>query len=247
MSPSPLSFCLFPHVDKLVRPHQTALLLAILVSVLGLFVPLVGTVLLPMRYLDTHLHELGHAIAAMGTGGGVESIRVFADGSGVTPVAGGFLPLVASAGYLGAAAWGAAILLAMRTERGARFALGATGVALAMSLVLFVRGDLVGVISGIAWAVALVAASRTLRGHALLFAAGLVGLQQGLNALRSLLELLEITASTETHSDARLMQSATFVPAIVWAIVWGVCGLAVAGFTVRRAWGPAQVRASRPA
>lgn len=214
---------------------------------LGLFVPIVGTLLLPLRYLNTHLHELGHALAAAGTGGEVELIRVNADGSGVTPVLGGFLPLIACAGYLGAAVWGAAILLAMRTERGARWALGITGIALAASLVLFVRGDIVGIVSGVGWAVALIAAARTLRGPSLQFVAGLIGLQQGLNALRSLLELLQITASSETHSDALLMQQATYVPAIVWALLWGVCGLAVAGFTVRRAWNPAPERTSRPA
>ena len=126
----------------------------------------------------------------------------------------------------------------MRSERGARTALGVTGFALAASLVLFVRGDLVGVVSGALWAVALLVAARTLRGSTLLFVTGLIGLQQGLNALRSLLELLQIAASSETHSDALLMQQATRVPAFVWAGVWGACGLAVVAFTVRRAWGP---------
>ena len=221
-----------------MRPHQTALALAAIVSVLAFFVPPVAAALLPLRYLNTHLHELGHALAALATGGTPQSIHVYGDGSGVTPVVGGFLPLVASAGYLGAAAAGAAIVLAMRTERGARLALGVTGFALAASMVLFVRGDAVGVVSGILWSAALIVLSRTLRGSALLFAAGLVGLQQGLNALRSLSDLLQITALSERQSDAALMQSATFVPAIVWALLWGVCGLLVAGFTVRRAWGP---------
>lgn len=221
-----------------MRPHQTALLLAALVSIVGFFVPVVGAALLPLRYLNTHLHELGHALVAIGTGGAIERILVFGDGSGVTPVAGGFLPLVASAGYLGAAAAGAAIVWAMRSERGARTALGVTGFALAASLALFVRGDLVGVVSGALWAVALLVAARTLRGSTLLFVTGLIGLQQGLNALRSLLELLQIAASSETHSDALLMQQTTRVPAFVWAGVWGACGLAVVALTVRRAWGP---------
>ena len=223
----------------IVRPHQSALLLAAAVSVVGLFVPVVGMALLPLTYLNTHLHELSHALVALGTGGAVQHILVFANGSGVTPVAGGFLPFVASAGYLGAAAAGAAIVHAMRTEKGARWALGVTGWALALSMVLFVRGDAVGVVSGILWAVALIAASRTLRGQGLLFAAGLVGIQQGLNALRSMGELLQITAATEVQSDARLMQGATLVPALVWAGLWGLCGLAVAGLTLRRAFRPA--------
>lgn len=221
-----------------MRPHQSALLLAAAVSIVGLFVPVVGAALLPLQYLNTHLHELSHAIAALGTGGAVQHILVFGNGSGVTPVAGGFLPLVASAGYLGAAAAGAAIVHAMRTEKGARWALGITGWALAASMVLFVRGDGVGIVSGILWAVALTAASRALRGSGLLFAAGLVGIQQGLNALRSMSDLLQITAASEAHSDARLMQQATLVPAIVWAGLWGLCGVAVAGFTLRRAFLP---------
>lgn len=221
-----------------MRPHQSALLLAAVVSLLGYFVPPVAAVLLPLRYLNTHLHELGHALAAIATGGSPQFIKVFGDGSGVTPVAGGFLPLVASAGYLGAAAAGAAIVYAMRSEVGARRALGITGFALAASMVLFVRGDGVGIVSGLAWAAALIAASRTLRGSALQFTAGLVGLQQGLNALRSLCELFQITTQSEIHSDAGLMQSSTLIPAVVWAALWGVCGLAVVGLTVRRAWGP---------
>jgi len=222
-----------------VRPHQTALLLAAVVSLLGLFVPAVGAALLPLEYLNTHLHELGHALMAIGTGGQVRFIKVYGDGSGVTPVYGGILTLVASAGYLGSAAAGAAIVWAMRSERGARLALGVAGFALALSMVLFVRGDLVGVVSGIAWSAALIAASRTLRGPWLLFVAGLVGLQQGLNALRALFELLQITTMNEAQSDALLMQRATLgVPAPFWALLWGVCGLAVVGLTVRRAWNP---------
>lgn len=230
-----------------MRPHQTALLLAGLVSALAFFVPAVDTFLLPLRYLNTHLHELSHALVAIATGGTPDSIRVFADGSGVTPISGGLLPLEASAGYLGAAAWGAAIVFAMRSERGARLALGITGGLLAMSMVVFVRGDLVGLVSGLAWTVALLAAARFLRGGALQLAAGLIGLQQGLNALRSLSDLFQITAQSEAQSDARLMASATLVPAIVWAALWGACGLAVVALTVRRAWAPIPPQASRRA
>lgn len=230
-----------------MRPHQTALLLAAAVSVLAFFVPILDTLLLPLRYLNTHLHELSHALVAIGTGGSPQLIRVNADGSGVTPTFGGILTLEASAGYLGAAAWGAAIVFAMRSERGARWALGLTGGLLAMSMVVFVRGDRVGIVSGLAWTVALLAAARGLRGSALQFAAGLIGLQQGLNALRSLSDLFQITAQSEAHSDAQLMASATLVPAIVWASLWGVCGLALVAFTVRRAWSPIPPRTARRA
>ncbi|RYY13609.1 MAG: M50 family peptidase, partial [Alphaproteobacteria bacterium] len=45
-------------------------------------------------------------------------------------------------------------------------------------------------------------------------------------------------ALSESHSDARLMQQATLIPALVWAALWGVCGLAVIALTVRRTWAP---------
>ena len=230
-----------------MRPHQTALLLAGLVSLAGLFLPPLGAALLPLAYLNTHLHELAHALAAVGTGGSVERIQVYGNAEGLTLTRGGLAPLVASAGYLGAAAWGAAIVLASRTERGARLALGATGAILALSMLLFVRGDAVGEVSGFVWAAALLAAGWRLRGAALLFAAGLVGLQQGLNALRSLFELFQITAASERFSDARGMEAMTHVPAIVWSLLWGLCGLAVVALTARRAWAPLPPSASRRA
>lgn len=221
-----------------MRPHQTALLLAAIVSLLGIVVAPLGLVLLPLQLLNTHLHELGHALAALGTGGSVDHIKVFGDGSGVTPVRGGWILVVASAGYLGAAAAGAAIVYAMRTEKGARRALAITGFALAGSMLLFVRGDTTGVVSGIFWAAALLLAARSLKGAWLQFVTGLIGLQQGLNALRSLSDLFHISAMSEAHSDARLMQETTLIPAVIWAALWGLCGLAVVVFTVRRAWGP---------
>ncbi len=221
-----------------MRPHQTALLLAGIVSLLGFFLVPVQMLLLPLGLLNTHLHELSHALAALLTGGTPEYIRVNADTSGITPVAGGILPIVASAGYLGSAAAGAGIVYAMRTEKGARWALRITSIALALSMLLFVRGDVVGVFSGILWTVALFAASKYLNGAWLTFTAALTGLQQGLNALRSLFELLQITTMSETHSDATLMQQSTLIPAPVWSIIWGLCGLAVIGLTVRRAWSP---------
>lgn len=222
-----------------MRPHQTALLLAGIVSLLGFFLAPVRMLMLPLGLLNTHLHELSHALAALATGGTPEYILVNADTSGVTPVAGGFLPVVASAGYLGAAAAGAGIVYAMRTEKGAQWALRITSLALALSMVLFVRGDIVGVISGVFWMIALFAASKYLNGAWLSFTAALIGLQQGINALRSLFELLQITTQTEIHSDATLMQQSTLIPAPVWSVIWGLCGLAVIGLTVRRAWSPA--------
>ena len=54
----------------------------------------------------TFLHELGHAIAALLTGGHVISLQVNTDGSGVTTTSGGIRAIVEAGGYLGSIVFG---------------------------------------------------------------------------------------------------------------------------------------------
>lgn len=218
-----------------LRPHQSALLLAMGVTLVAWMIPLAGQVLLPLQYLNTHLHEFCHAIVAICTGGQVEGISVFRDGSGVTPVAGGWLLFVASAGYVGAAVGGAMVILFSRHEPGARLTLRILALLLLASMVLWVRHDAWGVISGIFWIVALAGLS-VLNGKALLFAAQFIGVQQCLSSFQSLFTLLKISAVGEGQSDATLMANATHIPALIWTLLW--CGLSLALVTagLRRAW-----------
>ena len=53
-------------------------------------IPFGGLVLLPLQYLNTHIHELSHAVAALASGGQGMNISVFPDGSGVTQFQGGW-------------------------------------------------------------------------------------------------------------------------------------------------------------
>ena len=56
---------------KSLQPHQTALLAAVAVAIMGSLVPPVRFLFIPLIYLNTHLHEMSHAIVAMITGGQV--------------------------------------------------------------------------------------------------------------------------------------------------------------------------------
>lgn len=64
------------------------------------------TILYPIRLLVTFLHELGHAIAAVLTGGHVDKLQINPDGSGWTRTAGGMRSLVIMGGYIGSAVFG---------------------------------------------------------------------------------------------------------------------------------------------
>ncbi|HRI43644.1 MAG TPA: M50 family metallopeptidase [Fimbriimonadaceae bacterium] len=218
------------------RRDQRLLLWASAISFALLLLPLGRFILLPLTYLNTHIHELCHALAALGTGGQPLEIKVLANGSGTTPVTGGFLSVIASAGYIGSAVIGAALIFFGRTEHGARTALTALGVGLAVSMLLYVRGDTIGVISGLAWIAVLFACARFLSALHVEFAAQFVGIQQCLNATLSLWILLRISTIPEIQSDASIMQQATSVPAIIWALLWTLTSGALLFLTLRRSW-----------
>lgn len=63
-------------------------------------------VLYPVTLLVTFLHEFGHALGAILTGGGVEGLQINADGSGYTVTRGGSPAVVLMGGYLGSAILG---------------------------------------------------------------------------------------------------------------------------------------------
>ena len=123
-----------------------------------------------------------------------------------------------------------------RSERGARATLIVLAVALSLSMVLYVRGDWVGVVSGFAWIGILVALAKFLKAGSVIFASQFIGVMQCLNAGYSILTLLKITAVTEIQSDAALMQKATMVPAMVWAVCWAALSLILLVLTLLRAW-----------
>lgn len=219
-----------------IRPHQTSLLVAGVLTFVALLVPVVQKFLLPLEYLNTHLHELSHAVMAILTGAQVEKIVVNANGSGVTPVLGGNLLVIASSGYLGASLFGAGMIYAGRTEKGARTILMALGVLLSFSMIVWVRGDIVGVTAGIFWAIGLGLIALLLKGTSLSFCAQFLGIQQCLNAVRSLITLVVVSRATEVHSDASILFDASGIHPLIWSVGWTVFSLGLMGWTLQKSW-----------
>jgi hypothetical protein len=212
-------------------------------------IPMIQVLTLPLVYLNTHIHELCHAFAALGTGGSVAGITVFHTGSGVTlSRLNGWLPavIVSSAGYLGAALVGAAMIVFGKSRTAARNILWGTGAVLLVSLVVWTHGDSIGVMSGLFWALTLWASARFLRGDGPVFAVQFLGLQQCVNAFQSLFTLLKISAFTEGQSDARILGSLTGLPAVLWSLVWILLSLMLMFTAFRVAWqgGPLRPRRS---
>jgi hypothetical protein len=218
-----------------LKPHQTSLIWAAVVSLVLWAVPVLQFLLLPLQYLNTHLHEFCHAFVAQISGGSVGTIQVYADGSGVTMAAGPPV-LVNSAGYLGATIIGGLVIWFSRSERGAAITMRALAVVLLFSFVFWVRGDLVGVLTGLFWIAALLGLPSVMSGRNLVFGAQLIGMQQCLASIQSLYVLLKISSFGERRSDAGNMAEYTGIPAIFWALLWGVVGLGVLYVTLRASW-----------
>lgn len=63
-------------------------------------------ILYPIRLLVTFLHEFGHAVGALLTGGSVENVQINQDGSGWTKSINGNRSITIMGGYIGSAIFG---------------------------------------------------------------------------------------------------------------------------------------------
>lgn len=215
--------------------HQTLVGSAALTAAL-LLVPFGRMLLAPVALLATHVHEAGHAVAALLTGGSVGAIVVRGDGSGVTPVIGGWPVVVASAGYVGTMAVGALLVASGAKAKTAANALLAFGVLLGLVCLLYLRGDMVGLASGWGWAAALVFAGWKARGETALFAAQFLGIVLSLASLSALRDLFFGGLGPGVHSDATNMARLTGVPSVVWAGVWAIGGIVLVVAILRTRW-----------
>ncbi len=64
------------------------------------------TILYPITLLVTFLHEFGHALGAILTGGSVEALQINENGSGYTKTLGGLRGIILIGGYIGSAILG---------------------------------------------------------------------------------------------------------------------------------------------
>lgn len=189
-------------------------------------------VLRPVKLLVVMMHESGHAIASLIVGGSVQRITLGSDESGacLSALPPGVLRqvIVFSAGYLGSAVMGAVLLLATFRFRLRRVVLGAACVWLAVMALLYAR-DFFTLMFCLGTSVVLGLAAKFLPEGAVevvnLFLAAFTALY-ALFDFRSDLWDSNVRAS----SDAALLASHTFVPAIIWAALWTLLGIALLGW-----------------
>lgn len=233
--------------DFSTRQTLTLIALAGLASLVLAFIPGLGWLAYPFRLLTTLVHELSHGLAALLTGGNFIRFVVFSNGAGLAYTAGGWRWVIVPAGYIGAALFGAVLILLGRSHRWSRLALGIIGVVMGLlslryGLPNLFSGDflsgLLTIISGVIFGgfflwVALKAAPGWI-----IFLLHLVAIQAGLTAFSDLTTVMGLSLRffNAPANDAHSMAELTYIPAIIWAALWALLAIFLLGSAIWVTW-----------
>jgi hypothetical protein len=223
--------------------------LAALAAVVISWIPIVNILDYPLQLMLTLVHELGHGLTAIITGGSFHNFRVAPDGSGVAFTSGGWRLLIIPAGYLSVAIFAAALISLGRTHRRSRIALGIIGVAMIVFSLCFGRpaeasimavglGVLTIMIGCIFGALFLRTALKASAG-VVIFLLHLVAIKAGLTAFTDLFGLFGITINGSFGAqinDAANMAALTHLPAFFWALVWIGFAVVIIGAAIKLTW-----------
>lgn len=208
------------------------LLLASGLTITLWFIPGAWWLVYPFRLFVTFIHEGGHALVTLLTGGWVSGLRIHLDASGETFSAGGLPLFIASAGYLASTIYGASLLALCKDGRHAKAVLTITAAGILGLTLFFARGSF-SLLTGIGLAIALVFAALALSEKLTHFVLSLLAIQCCLNALFDLRTLFLISTASDAPSDAFNMARMTGVPATFWALMWLGGSLAVLWVALR--------------
>ncbi len=222
------------------------------VAVLSLLLanfPVVSWFMAPVTQFTTMVHELGHAIVCLMTGGYVTGLTIVSDGQGhggLTNCMGGNPFLYTQAGYLGTAVFGSFLIFLCQFHRLAKATLCVLGGAFALATLALVGANVLhtgwqGFFSFL-WGIAL---SGLLIWAGVKWKAGsanvlvlFLAVQTALNSVTSLLYLTQASFGEGAWSDATNMQGMTGIPPVVWASTWALISVALVGFTTWKTFGP---------
>ena len=186
-------------------------------------------VLYPLKIFVVFIHETGHALTAVLSGGQVLEMVVTPWESGYVKYRGGMPLLVAAAGYVGSATFGSVMLLLAGREAWAGTVFGALAILFGGVTLAFVRNGF-GMIFGLGTA-AVFAALAWKRFPGAHYIIDILAVMSTLYALYDLSDFLLIGAET----DAVILARMTSIPAFVWALLWSLVSVVAVCLAGRRA------------
>lgn len=168
-------------------------------------------VLTPVTLLVTFLHELGHALGAIFTGGKVIGMEIHHDGSGQTQTQGGRPGFILIGGYLGSAMLGNLLLyIGVHKKTLTQNTLMLLGFAMAFTgIIWFETFETTGLLFGFALLLFFIALKTDFDQDVLLFL--------GLATVLYIIQDFNVGPSSDL---AQYEQVVGFFPAGVWKFIW---------------------------
>lgn len=185
----------------------------------------------PFSWMQTFFHEISHGFAAIITGGSIQTIELNLNGSGLCTSLGGIRFITAFSGYAGAALWGALIYIMAdhsspkRADRISFFMIG----LITISVILWTR-DLttffILAVMVVPFAIILKTKELAAEKYFMQFS----GLYIVLNAIKSPTHLFRRLEKSDSATLAEL----TWIPEIIWILIWLGLGALTLFFLFRR-------------
>ena len=227
--------------EKMARSRMlTITMIAAIIAYLLWNVDALSPLMYPFRLFVTYVHEAGHSLMALLTGGKVLGFTVSSNGSGLAITSGGSRALILPAGYLGAAFFGTILFYILNTRPYARTISIILGIGLVVFTLMYARPDkdgapialLVGLLAGLG----LVGLGWKVAKEVNLLVLNVLAIMAALNAVLDIIYLTKITRVTDAicdRSGGAINDAAAFtcdvargIPPVVWAFLWA--GIAVA-------------------
>ncbi len=186
-------------------------------------------VLAPLKIFVVFIHETGHALATLLTGGRVLSMVVTPWQSGYVKPIGGNALVIASAGYVGSALFGGILLALSGRKQWTQHIFVTLAIVFGVVTLCFVR-NLFGWIFGLG-TTAIFSLLAYKRFPFSVYIVDILAVMSSLYALYDLTDFLWIGART----DAVILAEITAVPAFVWALLWSAISLLVIYIAGKRA------------
>ncbi|MEM9916938.1 MAG: M50 family metallopeptidase [Bacteroidota bacterium] len=180
-------------------------------------------VLYPITLFVTFLHEFGHALGAIITGGTVENLQVNEDGSGFTVTRGGSRGIILMGGYLGSAILGNLLFyIGSRKPKLSEWTLYILAVCLIISAVKWFNSTYTTLLLiGFALFFFLLASRTKFDQEVLMFL--------GLASILYIIEDFNVGPRSDLDAYAELF---VIVPAAAWMYIWLFIALGLTGFNL---------------
>jgi hypothetical protein len=194
------------------------LLIAAVITVVLFNVPYGHYISYPFLILGTWFHEMGHGLMGLIWGGHFSHLDMFPNGSGVAYTAtSGTLSRawVAAAGLMSPPIVGAALIMAGRTQKGAKIAMGILGTVLLLSVVIWVR-SIFGVVAVGLWGAIIMACAFKLPHSYKPFVVQFLGIQAWASAFVSLDYMFSDNAGSLGVSDTQAIANLLILPYWFW-------------------------------